>query len=52
MGAVFDITVVKRAIGDEVGSALPTRTCETPRGGRHLYFAVPDREAPGNRTAF
>jgi putative DNA primase/helicase len=28
----------------------PTWTVETPGGGRHLYFALPEGEVPGNRT--
>jgi hypothetical protein len=39
------------AIAKEIGSPLPpTWTAETPRGGRHLYFALPGGEPPGNRT--
>lgn len=50
-GEVFEIADLEEAITREIGSPLPpTWTAETPRGGRHLYFALPDGEPPGNRA--
>jgi putative DNA primase/helicase len=50
-GEVFEVADLEQAIEREIGASLPTTwTAETPRGGRHLYFALPDGELPGNRT--
>jgi putative DNA primase/helicase len=50
-GEEFEIADLERAILAELGVILPsTWTAATPRGGRHLYFAVPGTEVPGNRA--
>jgi putative DNA primase/helicase len=50
-GEVFELADLERAIEEELGAALPsTWTAETPRGGRHLYFAASGDGVPGNRT--
>jgi putative DNA primase/helicase len=50
-GEIFELAALERAIAQEFGAPLPsTWSAETPRGGRHLYFALPDGEVPGNRA--
>jgi putative DNA primase/helicase len=50
-GEIFEIADLEHALANEIGAALPaTWTAETPRGGRHIYFALPDGGPPGNRT--
>lgn len=51
-GEVFDAAALQLALEREIGEQLPpTLFCTTPRGGVHLYFALPgDGPAPGNRT--
>jgi putative DNA primase/helicase len=50
-GEVFETPNLIRALCSEIGAALPdTWMVETPRGGRHLYFQLPDGAAPGNRA--
>jgi len=50
-GEVFDVAALERAIETELGISLPsTWSAETPRGGKHLYFAFPDGERPVNRV--
>jgi putative DNA primase/helicase len=50
-GEFFEIGDLERQLADELGVALPsTVTSETPRGGRHLYFAVAGADVLGNRT--
>jgi hypothetical protein len=50
-GEVFSAEDLAQAIAKEIGTALPpTWTADTPRGGRHLYFALPAGDPPGNRA--
>ncbi len=51
-GEVFEAPNLIQALCSEIGAAaLPdTWMVETPRGGRHLYFQLPDGAAPGNRA--
>lgn len=50
-GEVFDAVDLVAALERELGERLP-QTCQatTPRGGYHLYFALPAGELPGNRA--
>lgn len=42
-GEVLDFSAIVARIEAEIGEVLPpTLTSETPRGGRHLFFAVPE----------
>jgi putative DNA primase/helicase len=51
-GEVFSADQIIAELEREISAKLPTTwTLETPRGGRHLYFALPAGECPGNRTA-
>jgi putative DNA primase/helicase len=48
-GEVFEVADLERAL--EAGVVLPpTWAAETPRGGKHLFFALADGEMPGNRA--
>jgi hypothetical protein len=50
-GQVFEVSKLIRALCLELDAALPeTWTAETPRGGRHLYFKLPEGSPPGNRV--
>lgn len=51
-GEVFEVGPLKAALEKKMGCALPqTLTVQTPRGGLHLYFQLPDDMKVGNRTA-
>jgi putative DNA primase/helicase len=50
-GEVFEADGLIASLCTEVSCDLPeTWTVETPRGGRHLYFKLPEGHAPGNRA--
>lgn len=50
-GEVFERGVLLAALENAIGCPLPdTRTSNTPRGGLHLWFRLPDGEAIGNRA--
>jgi putative DNA primase/helicase len=50
-GEVFEVDGLIAALEHKIGCRLPpTCSVATPRGGRHLYFRVPDGECPGNRA--
>jgi len=51
-GEVYDAATLQAELEATIGVRLPpTWECRTPRGGKHLYFAVkPGGEMPRNRT--
>jgi hypothetical protein len=50
-GEVFEADALIAALEAELGAELPeTLTAETPRGGRHLYFATAILDMIGNRA--
>jgi putative DNA primase/helicase len=50
-GEVFEAEQLVSSLCTEVGSRLPqTWAVETPRGGRHLYFRLPEGPPPKNRA--
>lgn len=50
-GEVFEAAELQIALEKEIGEALPpTLFGRTPRGGVHLYFALPADSTPGNRA--
>jgi putative DNA primase/helicase len=50
-GEVFEAQQLVSNLCAEVGSTLPqTWVVETPRGGRHLYFKLPEGPPPKNRA--
>jgi len=51
-GEVFELEALRAALEAAIGEALPaTLTVDTPRGGQHLYFRLPESyEMPGNRA--
>jgi putative DNA primase/helicase len=52
-GEIFSTEQILRDLQRELGAPLPaTVSCTTPRGGLHLYFALPAGEQmPGNKAA-
>jgi putative DNA primase/helicase len=51
-GEIFEAKALRLALCEALGVALPaTWEAETPRGGRHIFYAVPaGRAMPGNRA--
>jgi len=50
-GEIYEAAGLQIALETAIGVQLPpTLFCNTPRGGVHLYYALPDGAAPGNRT--
>jgi putative DNA primase/helicase len=51
-GEVFEAAGIISNLEAKLGGKLPVMwTCETPRGGRHLYFRLPANVAVGNRAS-
>lgn len=50
-GEVYEAAALQLALEQEIGEQLPaTLFATTPRGGVHLYYALPEGAAPGNRA--
>lgn len=50
-GEIFEAAQLQIALEKEIGARLPATLCAaTPRGGVHLFFALPDGDLPGNRA--
>lgn len=50
-GEVFEFEDLLRRLESKIGTALPrTWMSKTPRGGRHVFFAMPEGKDIGNRA--